>query len=242
MRKTLVLASLLVLVLAAFWVASASAGEAAAPAAGVSLQADPACPGSLVPRLVVGQQGRVARVFSSLRSSPAGPAFRFLPGGSVFTVLAAPAGFSNPTCASNNLWYWYIDYGNGVVGWANESQVSSQYGSNLYWLEPFTPTPTPPVDPCAGSLPTQFGTDGDPVGEVGQIAERFSTLRSAPAGAPIRFVFAPATFTILEGPVCAAGLVFYRIDYGNGMVGWANESQKTSIYGSNKYWLEPIPV
>jgi hypothetical protein len=231
MRKTLVLASLLVLVLAAFWVASVSAGEAAAPAAGVSLQADPACPGSLLPRLVVGQSGRVARVFSSLRSSPAGPAFRFMPGGSVFTVL------EGPVCASNNLYYYRIDYGNGVVGWANESQVSSQYGSNLYWLEPYEVTPTTPPDPCAGSLATRLT-----VGGQGQIAQRFSTLRSAPAGAPIRFVFAPATFTVLEGPACAAGLVFYRIDYGNGLVGWANESQKTSIYGSNQYWLEPLPV
>lgn len=191
------------------------------------------CVGSLTPRLVVGQTGRVARQFSSLRATPGGPAFRIMPRGAVFTVV------DGPQCV-NNLTYFRVDYGNGVVGWANESQVTSQYGANLYWLEPYTvqtatPTNTPvPVDPCAASLAPRLV-----VGQQGEIAQRFSTLRSTPGGAVIRTVYAPGTFTVLEGPQCARGLVFFRIDYGNGVVGWANESQRASIYGANQYWLEP---
>lgn len=188
------------------------------------------CVGSLAPRLVVGQTGRVARHFSSLRSAPGGPAFRIMRGGSVFTVV------DGPQCV-NNLVYFRVDYGNGVVGWANESQVTSQYGANLYWLEPYTVTPTNtpvPQDPCAASLAPRLT-----VGGQGEIAQRFSTLRGSPGGAPIRVIYAPRTFTVLEGPTCAGGLVYFRIDYGNGLVGWANESQRASAFGANQYWLEP---
>lgn len=98
--------------------------------------------------------------------------------------------------------------------------------------------PPAPVDgavSCAGSLEPRLV-----VGDVGQIAERFSTLRRTPAGRPIRVVYAPATFTVLEGPICAGygPLTWYRIRYENGQEGWASESQKLSQYGNNSYWLE----
>lgn len=100
----------------------------------------------------------------------------------------------------NNLIYFRVDYGNGIVGWANESQVTSQYGANLYWLEPYTvvPTNTPvPVDPCGASLAPQLV-----IGQQGEIAQRFSTLRATPGSAGFRVVYAPATFTVLDGPTC----------------------------------------
>jgi len=219
MRKT-ILVTLLLVVLAMLLAVPAFAAT----------QIDATCVGSLAPRLVVGQTGRVERQFSSLRTVPGGPAFRIVPAGSVFTVV------DGPQCV-NNLYYFRVDYGNSVIGWANESQIASQFGSNLYWLEPYTATPTNtpvPADPCAASLPTRLT-----VGTQGEIAQRFSTLRAAPGGATIRTVFAPATFTVLEGPTCAGGLVYYRVDYGNNVIGWASESQRSSIYGANQYWLEP---
>lgn len=95
---------------------------------------------------------------------------------------------------------------------------------------------------CAGSLPTRLV-----VGDTGQIAERFSTLRRIPAGTG-RNVIAVIrasqnlTFEVLEGPVCAGfgPLAWYRIRYSNGQEGWASESQRRSIYGNNRYWLEPV--
>jgi hypothetical protein len=92
---------------------------------------------------------------------------------------------------------------------------------------------------CAGSLAPRLV-----IGQQGVIAERFSTLRSAPAGRPIRVMRSPATFTVIDGPQCAGfgPLTWYKLDYGNGDVGWAAESQKTSIYGNNRYWLAPAPA
>lgn len=200
---------------------------------------DPRCPGSLAPRLAVGANGRIAQAFSSLRTAPAGPAFRVIYAPATFRVVAGPV------CAGAvPLWYWQIDYGGGLVGWASESQVVSEYGYNQYWLAPATtttPTPTPTVTPgtptpttCSGSLAPRLR-----VGGTGSIAQAFSSLRSAPAGPAFRIVYAPASFTVVSGPVCAGNLLFWEIDYGGGLRGWANESQVVSIYGANQYWLRP---
>ncbi len=99
--------------------------------------------------------------------------------------------------------------------------------------------PTYPPGECAGSLPTQLV-----VGQQGQIAERFSTLRYYPAGPAIRVMYSPATFTVLDGPLCAGygPLAWYLLDYGDGLIGWASESQVWSIYGNNRYWLEPFGI
>lgn len=94
------------------------------------------------------------------------------------------------------------------------------------------------VSTCEGSLPTRLVVNGR-----GRIAQRFSTLRQQPAGAPIQTVFAPASFTVLQGPVCAGtgNLTWYEIQYDSGLRGWASESQIHSIWGPNAYWLEPLP-
>ncbi|QPC82158.1 hypothetical protein G4Y79_21120 [Phototrophicus methaneseepsis] len=228
------------------------------------------CPGSLATRLSVGDMGRVARSFSTLRTAPAGEAIAVYPYGTTFTVVGAA------TCAGNLL-YVQIDYGSGIVGWANESQVVSDYGSQ-YWLEPYTgPTVTPPtptvtpttptvtpvtptvtpvtvtptpatptpvtvtplptsMPPCAASLPPRLE-----VGDMGMVAGAFSTLRNAPAGTPIQVYPHGTRFEVLEGPICAGfgPLTWYKIHYlESGAEGWASESQRYSIYGSDMYWLE----
>lgn len=92
---------------------------------------------------------------------------------------------------------------------------------------------------CAGSLPARLA-----INDRGRIAERFSTLRYYPAGQPIYVVYSPAEFTVLDGPICAGygPLTWYYIRYDNGWEGWASESQVWSIYGYNRYWLEPVPA
>ena len=91
---------------------------------------------------------------------------------------------------------------------------------------------------CAGSLPTRLVT-----GDRGRIAHAYSTLRTQPAGSPIEIVFAPAEFSVLQGPLCAGygPLAWYEIEYDDGSTGWASESQVDSIWGPNQYWLEPVP-
>lgn len=207
------------------------------------------CTGSLESRFAVGDQGQVAREYSTLRNAPAGVPIAYKAYGSVFTVVG------EAVCA-NNLLYVQIDYGSGMVGWANESQVSSEWGNNLYWLDPVTtvtptpttptptpetPTPTPATPPptseppCAASLPPRLV-----VGDGGMVAQGYSTLRSAPAGNPIAVYPHGTRFEVLEGPICAGygPLTWYKIKYADGKKGWASESQRVSVWGSNLYWLE----
>jgi hypothetical protein len=88
---------------------------------------------------------------------------------------------------------------------------------------------------CPGSLAPRLG-----LGSRGQIAQTFSTLRNAPGGSPVQIVYAPASFTVVEGPSCDGYLTYFRVQYDNGGPnGWAAESQIYSPWGYNQYWLEP---
>ncbi len=91
--------------------------------------------------------------------------------------------------------------------------------------------------PCAGSLATRLE-----VGMTGHVAQRFSSLRDAPAGNVIRIMPTGAEFEVIGGPTCGGGLTHFQLDYGGGVVGWASESQVYSIYGWNQYWLVPGEV
>ncbi|MFN8527774.1 MAG: hypothetical protein U0670_04105 [Anaerolineae bacterium] len=220
--------------------------------------ADVTCTGSLANQLnTVGQTGRLTRFFSTLRATPAGVPILYVVTPAEFVVAAPPDGGAPVRCAAAdgvNLYFVYIQYTSapyaGSQGWANESQVVSEYGANQYWLEPFTvqpptPTPPPPGPDCSLSLPNQLNT----VGQTGSIVERFSTLRSAPGGAAVAVVDAPASFTVAapaDGGAsfrCAGGFVYVYIQYTSGdaagQTGWALESERVSVYGYDKYWIAP---
>ncbi len=207
------------------------------------------CPGSLANQLnVAGQTGHIARYFSTLRAAPASNVvLAYVVSPAEFVVAVPPDAGSVVRCA-NDLIYVYIQYTSGpfagLAGWANESEVSSIYGSNLYWIEPFTPEPPPPPS-CDASLPNQLNT----VGQPGSIAERFSTLRTAPGAAGGVVVNAPAEFVVAAPPdgspsaQCVNGFQWVYIQYTSGdaagQVGWALESERISIYGYDHYWLVP---
>jgi hypothetical protein len=207
-----------------------------------AVEAGTPCVGSPNTRLQGQTQGHIAQRFSSLRSSIAGPVTRVMYAPATFTIV------SGPHCSFGGVTYYEIDYGGGLRGFAAEGENYSVYGVNQYWLAPgaqatatVTPTIVPSATPggtpgvCAGSLVPRLAQGG-----TGRIAQRFSSLRAAPAGEVIRVVYAPATFTVRNtAPVCAGGVLFWNIDYGNGLTGWAAESEVYSIYGFNQYWLAP---
>lgn len=86
--------------------------------------ADFECPGTLAPRLSVGDTARVIPgPANNLRTGPGLSAGRNgqIPGGSVFTVTGGPV------CADGYVW-WEIDY-NGVIAWTAEAAPDE------YWLE-----------------------------------------------------------------------------------------------------------
>ncbi|MDX1990847.1 MAG: SH3 domain-containing protein [bacterium] len=98
------------------------------------------CPGAPASRLVVGEQGRVAREQPHrLRQSPSteSETITEMPPNATFTVR------SGPSCGEDFAW-WYIEFG-GLLGWSAES------GEGEYWLEPIgeslfsIPTRTPPA-------------------------------------------------------------------------------------------------
>jgi hypothetical protein len=197
--------------------------------------------------------GSIAEAFSTLRTAPAGPA--------IARVLA-PASFvaTGQVCSAGGLSYVQIQYTSGFtdtgiaantlpVGWALESQTffDGIYGPGR-WLTSttiITPTPvTPAPSTCQFSQPTAFASGSG----TGQIAEAFSTLRTAPSGPAIVRVLAPATFTVL-GQTCADGFSWVNIEYTSGITtagtsavglsGWALESQTffDGTYGPGR-WLE----
>ena len=107
----------------------------------------------------------------------------------------------------------------------------------IFALGLFVPTALaqgPGTTPCPGSLPVRLA-----IGSTGFVARTFSSLRSTPGGAVLRVVGNNALFTVIDGPQCADGLTFFKLDYGSGIVGWASESQVYSIWGNNLYWLMP---
>lgn len=185
------------------------------------------CPGSLPTQLTINGRGQIAQSFSTLRDAPAGNPIQVVFAPAQFTVLAGPA-------SDGFLCYFQIKYDNGLTGWANESELTSIYGSNQYWLIPTNGQPPPATSACPGSLATRLT-----VGGQGTIAQTFSTLRDAPGGNPIQIMFAPAHFTVLAGPASDGFLCYFQIKYDSGATGWAAESEVNSIWGLNQYWLAP---
>lgn len=199
----------------------------------VAQQNATACPGTLASRLVAGEQGRVAPGnANNIRSTAStdGQLLGEIPAGGTFLIL------EGPTCAGGYAW-WRVDY-NGTVGWTVEGSDTE------YWLEPagplptqaatLTPSTTQPETPqqvaCPGFLPSRLL-----VGEQGRVVPGpANNLRSEPASGTQQLAEIPggATFLVLEGPLCAQGLAWWRVDY-RGQIGWTAEGS------DDVYWLEP---
>lgn len=113
------------------------------------------------------------------------------------------------------------------------------------------PTSTPPPRPsptevilptevvptpvsCPGLLPSRLivGQRGQVILEGGNTANR---IRSEPGTAYNRIGEIPpgGIFDVLEGPECADGYTWWRVNY-DGLVGWTAEA------GDGRYWIEPV--
>ncbi len=89
-----------------------------------------------------------------------------------------------------------------------------------------------PADPLCPGAPAPRLV----VSERGQVSPgQSNNLRDWPArsGARIGPIPAGGEFVVLEGPVCADGFNWWRVDY-DGLVGWTVEGQGA------EYWAEPI--
>ncbi|MBW4437844.1 MAG: SH3 domain-containing protein [Pleurocapsa minor GSE-CHR-MK-17-07R] len=185
-------------------------------AAGVVYTQD-TCPGAPAPRLIVGENGVVMPgSTNNVRNSPStsGELAFQMSAGTLFEVLDGPA------CADGYAW-WQVSTAGGT-GWTVEGSEDE------YFLQP--------VAADAAPTPTSASA-GQPEGECGlptrlfegQFAFLNSTtpnrLRDQPSasGAQITQVFNDQNFTLLEGPVCAEGFTWWRIEYKD-EIGWTVES------------------
>lgn len=184
----------------------------------------PAC--ALVPRLIVGGQGRVTpglpnvvRTHPGTQSSGAwySEVIGEIPGGGVFTVL------NGPQCGPDGRWWWQVDHF-GLVGWTAEGE-----GVNTYWTEPVT---LPGAPQCPGFMVSRL-VPGQ-LGAVTTIPNLPNRVRSQPAyGATVLGrIPAGAPFTVLSGPYCGDNTAWWQVAYGE-IIGWTAEG-----YGQ-VYWLEP---
>lgn len=96
--------------------------------------------------------------------------------------------------------------------------------------QPFAGLPIPEPLVCQGALPSRLA-----VGRYGRVTSGApNNLRAQPSvtATLIGQLPADAFFAILEGPICADGYAWYRVDY-QGTTGWTAEADAVS------YWLEP---
>jgi uncharacterized protein YraI len=154
-----------------------------------------------------------------------------------------------PVCAEGFTW-WRVEY-KGDTGWTVESSSDDYFmdGVPVTPVGPVTGTPaatgTPtstPVSPATGDcgLPTRLFQ--------GQFAFLNSTtpnrLRDQPSasGALIGQVFNDQNLILLEGPVCAEGFTWWRIDY-KGDIGWTVESSSDDYFMDGVAATEtPLPT
>jgi hypothetical protein len=173
------------------------------------------CEGGVISRVQVGQGVESAYYAerTQLYDAPDGSPTTLI---DAFVPLTITAG---PTCVGSVTW-WQVADDAGNVGWLAENE-DNQYRINPSspWLFYCPAAPEPRLYAGAqavvvasfGANNVRVSADGDSA-EVGQLAEG-------------------ATFTVIDGPVCADGYVWWKVAYDGGE-GWTAEGE-----GDN-YWLE----
>jgi WD40 repeat protein len=190
----------------------------------VYAQAD--CDGAPAPLLLVGAMGHVSNEgANNMRNAAStnGDLITQIPSGAEFTVL------EGPICADGFNW-WRVDF-DGIIGWTAEGQGDD------YWLEPVEMTAedstadTTSEPRCPNFLPSRLI-----IGERGRVVPGPSNnLRAEPDSSTelLREMPGGTEFIVLEGPICASSLAWWRVDY-LGTMGWTAEGIDTT------YWLEPL--
>lgn len=185
------------------------------------------CPETTPLELIIGEQARVLPGGANrVRSTPttSSEAITVMEGGSVFNVIGGPE------CADGYRW-WQIDY-DGQEGWTVEGDDAN------YFLEPVvaeTETSTPTSEAESGSDDCTL----EPRLQVGQQANLTTTTPSrvrdsaSTTGTQVGQIQPLDTFDVLEGPVCAEGINWWRVSVGD-LEGWTAEGL------DGEYFTEPI--
>jgi hypothetical protein len=204
--------------------------------------------GGLLPRLVIGQQGRVTPGDPNNIREDHGVSTRLLgeiPAGGVFAVL------DGPRCTDSGTW-WRVDY-NGLQGWTLEGNAGAYFTEPASFPTPTVPaaatvatkTPAPTFTPIP-VLPTVAPTQIICLPAIPPRLRIGETARVTAGGIPnnvreqsgkssklIGEIPPLGVFTVLNGPVCTGDGAWWLVNY-NGLQGWTLEGMEA------EYWIEPI--
>jgi len=132
-----------------------------------------------------------------------------------------------------------------LVAYSGSSLVADLYADNPCIMMPVILTPTPTmtfVPQPTALLPVVCTNAPRPRLLVGMFARVTpglpNVLRDRPGlrrdgSRTIRYIPAGSQISVLEGPVCVSGYLWWKVNY-NGVIGWTAEGI------GNVYWLEPL--
>ncbi len=134
--------------------------------------------------------------------------------GVVVSIVDGPA-------RRNDLVWWKVDDGAGLVGWVAEGDGTTR------WLEPLPLEPTPTPVALGLGVRARVQTEG----------EARLSLRAEPGTGStlVARLKAGTEVTVLEGPVQVDGYTWWKVQTAEGQIGWAAEGDATTR------WLVPLP-
>lgn len=120
---------------------------------------------------------------------------------------------------------WKVRTATGLEGWTPETD------GKHFWLEPF-----PSWEACPNSQRSLLHKDDQ--AQVTLYPPLSNRVRSRPglSGERIGSIEPGKKLTILDGPKCADGLVWWQVRAEDGLTGWTAEGEKDS------YYLVPLPL
>jgi hypothetical protein len=125
-------------------------------------------------------------------------------------------------CVDDTTW-WPARTMNGVEGWIQENEGSD------YLILPFDDAYSFPIY-CPGAAVPRLLTEGEGRVIAGQGANNVR-MGEGEAAELLGKIPEGGTFTVLDGPVCADGMLWWQVQSGD-LNGWTAEGQ------GDTYWLE----
>lgn len=188
---------------------------------------EPTCEGGVISRLRPGMyvihENAISLGMFEYSETPGGPRSFDRYFENTFSLMLSVT--DNSTCVGNQLW-WEVTDGLGTTGWMNENEsqrflLAPRYPNN--WLF-YCPATAPTRVYVQGQARVIAGLGANNLrAEAGTTAEIIGTIPSE------------AQFTVIDGPVCVEGMVWWEVEYGD-LTGWTAEGE------GETYWLEPVYV
>ncbi len=138
---------------------------------------------------------------------------------------------SNPICSESS-WWWDVDFSCGDGDCIGYVQEADQQGAHLQPLleAPAAATHTPALIDCAGAPPPRLYVTGS--GRVAYTDGKPLNIRqrSGLSGKVISKIPEGTSFSVVEGPRCQDGFVWWKIKAVTGELGWVAEGDTHAYF------------